>query len=76
MSTNYGRIVNGRLEYAPSSLVTTTGLVVNPFATTYRKAGWLRVEPVPPPPEGYTHAISGYTWDDEAITPIVKRIPI
>ena len=76
MNINYGRIVNGQLEYAPSSLVTPAGVVVNPSAATYRKAGWLRVEPVPPPPEGYTHAISGYTWSDEAITPIVKRIPI
>ena len=76
MNTNYGRIVNGQLEYAPSSLVTPAGVVVNPSAATYRKAGWLRVEPVPPPPDGYSHAISGYTWNDEAITPIVKRIPI
>ena len=76
MNTKYGRIVNGQLEYAPSSFVTPAGVVVNPSATTYRKAGWLRVEPVPPPPDGYSHAISGYTWNDEAITPIVKRIPI
>ncbi len=76
MNTNYGRIVNGRLEYAPSSLVTPSGVTVNPTAATYRKAGWLRVEPVPPPPEGYTNAISGYTWGDETITPIVKNIPI
>ena len=76
MNTDYGRIVKGRLEYAPSQLVTPAGVVANTSAATYRKAGWLRVNPVPPPPEGYTQAISGYTWDDETITPVMKFIPI
>ena len=76
MNRNYGKIVKGRLEYAPAQLVTPTGVIANPAAATYRKAGWLRVNSVPPPPEGYTQAISGYTWDDETITPVMKCIPI
>ena len=40
MNTKYGRLSNGRIEYAPSSLETEDGVKMNPSEASYLAAGW------------------------------------
>ena len=54
MNPNYGKLVNGAIIYAPSSLRTPAGLILNPKRLSYLQAGWkfLDLQPPadPPPP--------------------------
>ena len=43
MNTKYGRLSNGRIEYAPSSLETEDGVKMNPSEASYLAAGWKKV---------------------------------
>ena len=38
MNTKYGRLSNGRIEYAPSSLETEDGVKMNPSEASYLAA--------------------------------------
>ena len=43
MNTKYGRLTNGRIEYAPISLDTGDGVKMNPSEASYLAAGWKKV---------------------------------
>ena len=79
MNQNYGKLVNGAIIYAPSSLNTPAGLIVNPKRLSYLQAGWKSIDLTPPSdpaPEGEEYAISGYTEDGETIHAVYKLVPL
>ena len=79
MNTNYGKLVNGAIIYAPSSLNTPTGLIMNPKRLSYLQAGWKFLDlqpPADPPPEGKEYVITGYTETDHDIQANFKLVPL
>ena len=79
MNTNYGKLVNGAIVYAPSSLNTPSGVIMNPKRLSYLQAGWKFLDLQPPvdlPPEGKEYRISGYTETATDIRPIFKLVPV
>ena len=55
MNRNFGRLTEGELTYAPSSLVIDGHTILNPTAESYAAAGYLPVDtsaPSEPAPEG------------------------
>ena len=78
MNPNYGKLVNGAIIYAPSSLNTPAGLIVNPKRLSYLQAGWKTLKldpPKEPAPEGMEYRVSGYTFDDSTIEALYKLVP-
>ena len=78
MNQNYGKLVNGAIIYAPSSLNTPAGLIVNPKRLSYLQAGWkfLDLQPPADPPPYKTYEITGYTETDHDIQANYKLVPI
>ena len=79
MNTNYGKLVNGAIVYAPSSLETPSGLIMNPKRLSYLQAGWKFLDlqpPVDPPPEGREYRITGYTETATDIQVVFKLVPV
>ena len=78
MNTNYGKLVNGAIIYAPSSLNTPAGLIVNPKRLSYLQAGWkfLDLQPPADPPPGKTYEITGYTETATDIRANSKLVPL
>ena len=76
MNTDYGRLVNGRIEYAPDALDTADGLKMNPNPASYLAAGWKRVADERPAPEdGCLVEASGWREDAETLTRVYKQVP-
>ena len=78
MNTSYGKLVNGAIVYAPSSLETPSGLIMNPKRLSYLQAGWkfLDIQPPAEPPEGKEYVISGYTETATDIQAVFKLVPV
>ena len=79
MNPSYGKLVNGAIIHAPTSLNTPSGLIMNPKRLSYLQAGWKFLDlqpPVDPPPEGKEYRISGYTETATDIRPIFKLVPV
>ena len=78
MNTQYARLENGRLKYAPKALVTPQGVTVNPSRMTYLAHGWkfLDIQPPADPPEGKEYVISGYTETATDIQAVFKLVEI
>ena len=78
MNTNYGKLVNGAIIYAPSSLNTPAGLIVNPKRLSYLQAGWkfLDLQPPADPPPDKTYEITGYTETATDIRANFKLVPL
>ena len=79
MNPNYGKLVNGAIIHAPTSLNTPSGVIMNPKRLSYLQAGWKFLDlqpPVDPPPEGKEYRISGYTETPTDIRPIFKLVPV
>lgn len=79
MNTNYGKLVNGAIVHAPSSLETPSGLIMNPKRLSYLQAGWKFLDlqpPVDPPPEGREYRITGYTETATDIQAVFKLVPV
>ena len=79
MNSNYGKLVNGAIVYAPSSLDTPSGLIMNPKRLSYLQAGWKFLDlqpPVDPPPEGREYRITGYTETATDIQAVFKLVPV
>jgi hypothetical protein len=75
MNTKYGRIKNGQIEYAPSSLETEDGVKINPTKASYLAAGWKKVVDVKPTAEaGYRVEVSGCLEDTETVTCVYKVV--
>ena len=76
MNKSYGKLTGGQIEYAPESIETESGVVVNPTAESYLAAGWKKVVDVPPAPEeGCEVAISKWIEDETTITCVYKQVP-
>ena len=76
MNTKYGRLENGRIEYAPASLETEDGVKMNPGEASYLAAGWKRVVDEPPAPEpGHRVEVSGWREDGDTLTCVYKVVP-
>lgn len=79
MNSNYGKLVNGAIIYAPSSLRTPAGLILNPKRLSYLQAGWKFLDlqpPADPPPEGKEYTITGYAETDTDIQANFKLVPL
>ena len=78
MNTQYARLEDGRLKYAPKALVTPQGVTVNPTRMTYLDNGWkfLDIQPPADPPEGKEYVISGYTETATDIQAVFKLVPV
>ena len=79
MNPSYGKLVNGAIIHAPTSLNTPSGVIMNPKRLSYLQAGWKFLDlqpPVDPPPEGKVYRISGYTETATDIRPIFKLVPV
>ena len=79
MNTNYGKLVNGAIIYAPSSLNTPAGLILNPKRLSYLQAGWKFLDlqpPADPPPPDKTYEITGYTETATDIRANFKLVPL
>lgn len=76
MNRKFGKLVNGRLVYAPNIVAHDGRSYINPKASNYLKADdgpWYPIESLPPPStppaEGYHYARNGWVFDEE-----LKRI--
>ena len=77
METKYGKLVDGEIVYAPASLDTENGKLMNPSAASYLAAGWKKVVEEPPEPEeGMTVEVSGWTETETTLVRTYKQIPI
>ena len=77
METKYGKLVEGEIVYAPASLDTENGKLMNPSAASYLAAGWKKVVEKPPAPEeGMTVEVSGWSETETALVRTYKQIPI
>ena len=77
METKYGKLVEGEIVYAPASLDTENGKLMNPSAASYLAAGWKKVVEEPPEPEeGKTVEVSGWTETETTLVRTYKQIPI
>ena len=77
METKYGKMVEGEIVYAPASLDTENGKLMNPSAASYLAAGWKKVLEEPPDPEeGMTVDVSGWTETETTLVRTYKQIPI
>ena len=77
METKYGKLVEGEIVYAPASLDTENGKLMNPSAASYLAAGWKKVVEEPPEPEeGMTVDVSGWTETEKTLVRTYKQIPI
>lgn len=75
MNTKYGKLTNGQIVYAPSSISTENGVKMNPAETSYLAAGWKKVVDEPPTPNaGCTVAPSGWTETDTTLTRVYKHV--
>ena len=76
MNTKYGRLANGRIEYAPNALETDDGVKINPSRASYLAAGWKEVVDVKPTAEpGCRVEVSGWREDAETLTCVYKVVP-
>ena len=77
MNRNFGRLTDGELTYAPSSLVIDGHTILNPTAESYAAAGYLPVdtsEPSEPAPEGYHYEPRGWETSDDDRSPVARHI--
>ena len=76
METKYGKLVGGEIEYAPASLDTESGKLMNPTEASYLAAGWKKVVEDPPQAnEGCTVEPSGWTETETALVRTYKQVP-
>ena len=76
MNMNYGRLSEGRIEYAPSSLDTEDGVKMNPSEASYLAAGWKKVVDARPTAEpGYRVEVSGWNEGADTLTCVYKVVP-
>lgn len=76
MNTKYGRLAEGRIEYAPDSLETAGGVTINPSRESYLAAGWKPVVDEPPAAEpGCRVEVTRWTEDAETVTCVYKQVP-
>ena len=77
MNTNYGKLVDGQIVYAPPTLDTEDGKKMNPSEASYLAAGWKKVVDEPPAPEnGCTVEPSAWNETDTTLTRVYKQIPM
>ena len=75
MNTKYGKLTDGQIVYAPGSLDTDAGKLMNPTEASYLAAGWKKVVDEPPAPnEGCTVEPSGWTETDTTLTRVYKQV--
>ena len=75
METKYGKLVEGEIVYAPASLDTENGKLMNPSAASYLAAGWKKVVEEPPAPEeGMTVEVSGWSETETALVRTYKQV--
>ena len=78
MNHNYAKLSGGKLQYAPSTLTTPNGIIMNPKRLSYLQAGWkfLDLQAPAEAPEGKEYVISGYTETSTDIRAVYKLVPL
>lgn len=75
MNTKYGKLINGRIQYAPKTLDTKDGVKMNPTKASYFAEGWKKIVDVKPTAEaGYRVEISGWLEAEETLTCVYKIV--
>ena len=75
MNMKYGKLTEGQIVYAPESLDTEAGKLMNPSEASYLAAGWKKVVANPPAAEdGKAVVVSGWTEDGDTLTCVYKQI--
>lgn len=75
MNMKYGRLVNGRIEYAPYALEVEGGVKMNPSRASYLAAGWKEVVDERPATEpGFRAEVSGWAEGAETLTRVYKTV--
>ena len=76
MNTEYGRLVDGKIVYAPQTLGTEGVVKMNPSEESYLAAGWKKVVEDPPQAnEGCTVEPSGWTETETTLVRTYKQVP-
>ena len=76
MDVKYGKLVDGRIVYAPKSLDTGDGMKMNPTGESYLAAGWKRVVEEPPAGDGTNvPEVSGWTETETTLVRTYKLVP-
>lgn len=83
MNTNFGKLVEGEIEFAPKSLVIGDKHVTNPADWQYAQCGWMRVHVETPDdqlgvyfiPDGW-EVRDGEIWRTFKVEPIVAPTPV
>ena len=75
MNTKFGKLTEGQIVYAPESLDTEDGKLMNPAEASYLAAGWKKVVEEPPAAEdGKLVEVSGWTETEDTLTCVYKQV--
>ena len=75
MNAKFGKLVDQRIEYAPSSIETDGEIKINPSEESYLSSGWKRVvDEMPTPQPGNRIEFSRWEESETAITAVYKEV--
>ena len=76
MNTEYGKLVDGQIVYAPKTLGSGDEVKMNPSEESYLAEGWKKVVENPPQPsDGCTVEPSGWTETETTLTRPYTQVP-
>ena len=75
MNRKYGKLVDGRIKYAPKILDTPDGIKMNPSEESYLKAGWKIVIDEKPQADASSYvAVSKWQEDETTLKCVYKTV--
>ena len=75
MNKKYGKLVDGRIKYAPKILDTPDGIKMNPSEESYLKAGWKIVIDEKPQADASSYvAVSKWREDEKTLKCVYKTV--
>ena len=76
MNKKYGKLTSGKLEYAPETIQSESGVIMNPTEESYLSSGYKKVSDTPPAADDGCHVeVTGYTETADTITVVYKQVP-
>lgn len=75
MNKEFGKIVDGKIVYAPDSLDAEGGVKMNPSESSYLAAGWKKIiDEKPAAKDGFHPEIAGWKEEDAGIVAVYKMV--